>query len=110
MSKMAHSRPSTGMVDAAAQGPGPGCRVGGEEVRLSARTLLARGALEHVALVGAAGDQAVHLDLPGLPDAVAARHRLQVVLRHSMQITTQVSSPPSSLFCSTACKITTQVS
>ena len=45
-----------------------------------ARTLFARGALKDVLFVGAAGDEAVHLDLLVLPNAVAARHRLQVVL------------------------------
>ena len=42
--------------------------------------LLRRG-LEQALLVRRLGDEPVHLHLLGLPDAVAARHRLQVVLR-----------------------------
>lgn len=49
-------------------------------LHICARTLFARGALKDVLFVGAAGDEAVHLDLLVLPNAVAARHRLQVVL------------------------------
>ena len=53
-------------------------------------TLLARGALEDVLLIGAGGDEAVHFHLLVLPDAVAARHRLQVVLQRGQH--TQLQS------------------
>lgn len=54
-------------------------------------TLLPGGALEDILLVGAAGNEAVHPYLLVLPDAVAPRHRLQVVLHIGHQ-TVQLSN------------------
>mmetsp|Transcript_15009 Transcript_15009/g.38568 ORF Transcript_15009/g.38568 Transcript_15009/m.38568 type:complete len:573 (+) Transcript_15009:2004-3722(+) len=62
-----------------------GRRAHAAQHRLVKAVFLGRG-LEDGLLVGVARDEAVNLDVAGLPDAVAPRHGLQVILRVPVRV------------------------